>query len=177
MLVVLTAPNDGGGQWGPRYLLFVYVPLVLLAADAVPRFRRRVASAVLIVVLLVSCVWVQRAAYRQLRGAKATYGRVVDFVARTTQPADHVVTDVWWLDQIASSAVDRSTFLFAGEAKTGHDIVRRLSDARVADVTVFRSRETSTDLDGWTAASCYVEQAREDLDVRELVAIRLRWQC
>ena len=31
LLVVLTAPNEGGGQWGPRYLLFAYVPLALLA--------------------------------------------------------------------------------------------------------------------------------------------------
>ena len=52
-------------------------------------------------------------AYRQLRSAKATYGRVVDFVARNTQPGAPVVTDVWWLDQIASSAVNRRTFLFA----------------------------------------------------------------
>jgi hypothetical protein len=87
------------------------------------------------------------------------------------------VTDVWWLDQIASSAVERGTFLFAGEAKTGHDIVRRLSDARVANVTVFRSREVSADLDGWTPGGCYTEQAREELDVRGLVAIRLQWQC
>ena len=177
LLVVLTAPNDGGGQWGPRYLLFAYVPLVLSAADAVQRFRRGIASAMLIVVLLAACVWVQRAAYRQLRGAKATYGRVVDFVARNTRPSGPVVTDVWWLDQIASSAVDRGTFLFAGEATTGHDIVRRLSDARVAEVTVFRSREVSADLDGWTPASCYEEQAREELDVRGLVAIRLGLHC
>jgi hypothetical protein len=84
---------------------------------------------------------------------------------------------VWWLDQIASSAVDRGTFLFAGEATTGHDIVRRMSDARVAEVTVFRSREVSADLDGWTPAGCYEEQAREELDVRGLVAIRLGLQC
>jgi hypothetical protein len=132
---------------------------------------------VLIAVLLAPCGWVQRAAYRQLRGTKATYGRVVDFVAGTTQPGGPVVTDVWWLDQIAASAVDRPTFLFAGEAKTGRDIVRRLSDARVPGVTVFRSREASTDVDGWAAASCYVEQAREELDVRGLVAIKLRLQC
>ena len=80
---LLTAPNDGGGQWGPRYLLFAYVPLALLAADAVRGCPGCVG--LVIVVLLASCGWVQRAAYRQLRGTKATYGRVVDFVARNTQ--------------------------------------------------------------------------------------------
>jgi len=177
LLVVLTAPNDGGGQWGPRYLLFAYVPLALSAADAVSRFSRGVASAMLIVLLLASCGWVQRTAYRQLRGTKATYGRVVDFVAGNTQSGDPVVTDAWWLDQVAASAVDRRTFLFAGEAQTGRDIMKRLSDARAARVTVFRSREASPEVDGWTAASCYVEHARDELDVRGLVAIRLRLQC
>lgn len=33
ILVVATAPNDGGVQWGARYLLFGCIPLSVLAAD------------------------------------------------------------------------------------------------------------------------------------------------
>ena len=36
-LVVLTAPNDGGGQWGPRYLLLMFVPLTVLIVDALAK--------------------------------------------------------------------------------------------------------------------------------------------
>ncbi len=32
-LVVLSAPNDGGAQWAPRYLLLVYLPMTILATD------------------------------------------------------------------------------------------------------------------------------------------------
>ena len=177
MLVVLMAPNEGGGQWGPRYLLFAYVPLAVLAADAVPHLPRRVAPVLLIVLVVAACGWTQRAAYRQLRGTKATYGRVVDLVATATQPGAALVTDVWWLDQVAASTINRRTFLFAGDAQTGHDIVHRLGEARVTDVTMFRSREVSTDLDGWTSSTCYAEQGREESDVRGLVAIRLRLHC
>ena len=82
-LVVLTAPNDGGGQWAPRYLLFAYVPLVVLAADAVETLPRRTATVAALSVLLLACLWIQRSAYRDLRGTKSTYGRVVDFVSHT----------------------------------------------------------------------------------------------
>jgi hypothetical protein len=174
LFVVMTAPNDGGGQWGPRYLLFAYVPLVVLAADVIQQFpRRRPTWVVLLVLVVASGVWVQRTAYRQLRGTKATYGRVVDFVARNGEPGDPVVTDAWWLDQLAASALDRRTLLFAGEPKTGADIVQRLSDARVPSVTVVRSREESRGLEPWIGNSCYVEQRREELPVRRLVAMRL----
>jgi len=177
LLVLLTAPNDGGGQWGPRYLLFAYAPLAVLAADAVPESPRRAASVLLIVLVVAACGWSQRASYRQLRGTKATYGRVVDFVRQAVHPGGSAVTDLWWLDQVAASTVDRHTFLFAGDAQTGPDIVRRLSDARVPEVTLFRSHELSADLDGWTTGSCYTEAGRDELDVRGLVAIRLQLHC
>lgn len=176
-LVWLGAPNDGGGQWGPRYLLFSYVPLVLLATDALRPRRRRAATLALVVALVAGCLWVQRAAYRQLRGAKVVYGQVVDFVEGVANPGAPVVTDLWWLDQIAAAALDGRTLLFAGDAGTGRDIVQRLSDVTAPVVTVIRSREQSADADGWTGSSCYFEESRAELAVRGLVAIRLRHLC
>jgi hypothetical protein len=130
-----------------------------------------------IVLLFAAGVWVQRAAYRQLRGTKATYGRIVDFVSRNSSAGTHIVTDVWWLDQLAASAVDGRTLLFAGEPETGSAIVRRLDQARVPVVTVFRTRDQSAEIDGWSAGTCYVEDDRQELSTRKLVAIRLRWRC
>ena len=73
--------------------------------------------------------------------------------------------------------MDRRTFLFAGDAKTAATSWSGSATHDRAGVTVFRSRDESADVDGWAAASCYVEQAREELPVRGLVAIRLRLQC
>ena len=140
--MLLTAPNDGGSQWGPRYLLFAYVPLSILAADVVQalvapaaavRARQRpgFASArttrlAVAVLLLLAAVWAQRAAYRQLRGTKLTYGRLVDFVAASTFPDGPVVTDVWWLDQLGAAALGGRNVLFAGDSAVGKGIVQRL---------------------------------------------------
>jgi hypothetical protein len=177
LLVVLTAPNDGGGQWGPRYLLFVYAPLVILAADVVQQLPGRTLRTLLVVVLLAGSIWDVRAGYRQLRGTKATYGRVVDFVSRNTSHGEHIVTDVWWLDQLAAAALDGRTLLFAGEPSTGLDIVQRLSDAHLPAVTVFRSRDESSDVDAWIGRSCFAEDTREELPLRGLIAMRLRYRC
>jgi len=49
-----------------------------------------------------------RAAYRQLRGTKLGYGRIVDLIATTTAPGEFVVTDLWWLDQVAAATAGRA---------------------------------------------------------------------
>ncbi len=189
-LVWLTAPNDGGGQWGPRYLLFAYVPLAILAADMVqplvstePRvrgtsiLRRQPLAVAIAVALVVATVWVQRTAYRSLRGSKLVHGRLVDFVAASLTRDHQVVTDVWWLDQLAASALAGENMLYAGDAATGKAILSRLSGMTVPTVTVFRTTEIDPATDSWSAETCYFEESRESLDVRGLVAIRLTHRC
>lgn len=177
-LTLATAPNDGGGQWGPRYLLFACLPLAVIAADAVEQLpRRNVAAGAALAVALVGCLWVQRASYRQLRATKASYGRIVDFVRGATGDASHVVTDVWWLDQIAASAIGGRQMLYAPERATGQDILHRLNDHAIPFVTVVRSAAESPDTSAWNAGTCYVEEQRDCVAVRDLVAIRLRHRC
>jgi 4-amino-4-deoxy-L-arabinose transferase-like glycosyltransferase len=177
-LVLLTAPNDGGGQWGPRYLLFAYVPLVILAADFVEALPRRHAAAlVLLAVILLGSVWVQRSAYRRLRGTKATYGRVVDFVANEVAPGGYVVTDLWWLDQIAAAATSERQLVYARDSADGHAAMKRLSDSTVPIVSVIRSASESPDLAAWADDTCYVEMHRHTLAVRDLVVILLHHRC
>jgi hypothetical protein len=131
-LVVLTAPNDGGGQWGPRYLMFAYVPIAVLAVDAIhATARRQVGGALMVVLLCAAGAWTQRAAYNRLRGAKVTYGRVLDLVLSEVPRQSHAVTDLWWLDQVAASAACERQFLFAANAESGLDVMRRLDQAGV----------------------------------------------
>lgn len=176
-LTLLVAPNDGGGQWAPRYLLPAYVPLVLLAADTIQALPRTVWAIALIVVLAAGGVWVQRAAYRTLRGAKNTYGRLADAVERLSSPGLPVITDVWWLDQLAAAALDDRNVLVAADPSAGRDIVRRFSDLVSPSVTVVRSHEIQGGVDAWNTGTCYFEEAREEVDVRGVVVYRLRHRC
>jgi hypothetical protein len=177
VLVVLTAPNDGGGQWTPRYLLFAYVPLVILAADAVDALPRRATTATALGFLFLACLWIQRSAYRELRGTKSTYGQVVDFVSNEVAPGGCIVSDLWWLDQIAASATSERRLIYVPGAGDAHAVMQRLSRAVVPIVTVIRSKSESPDVGAWREDTCYVEIKRDRLDVRDLVAITLHHRC
>jgi hypothetical protein len=177
-LVVLTAPNDGGGQWGPRYLLFACVPIAVLAADAIhATARQQVAGVLMVALLCVGGASIQRAAYSRLRGAKRTYGRVLDLVRSEVPRQGYAVTDLWWLDQVAASATGERQILFAASAESALDIMRRLDQAGVPSATVIRSREESPDAGTWSGRTCYVEEGRREIQERALVAIRLRRSC
>lgn len=177
-VVIAAAPNDGGGQWGPRYLLFAYVPLVLLAVDTLQELpRRRLLAGLVLVFVLAAGLWVQRAAYRSLRGTKATYGRLADFVAANAESGATVVTDLWWLDQLAASALDGRNVLYAADSATVKDIVRRLSETTTPSAVVFRSRDESADVRSWSEETCYFEERRDELPLRGVVAIHLRHRC
>src|SRR5262249_10227029 len=136
VLVLLTAPNDGGGQWTPRYLLFVYVPLVILAADAVEALPRHAMTVTALGLLFLACLWIQRSAYRELRGTKSTYGQVVDFVSNEVAPGGFVVSDLWWLDQIAASATSERRLMYVPSPADAHAAMQRLSPSVVPAVTL-----------------------------------------
>jgi hypothetical protein len=176
-LVLLTSPNDGGAQWAPRYLLFAYVPLVILASDVVDALPKRGATVAMLTVLLLLCVWIQRSAYRQLRGTKLTYGRAVDFVVNQVAPGGVIVTDLWWLDQIAASAISDRHLVYVPTAADGRAVMQRLNRAVVPIVIVIRSESDSPDVSPWREDTCYVEIKRDTVDVRRLVAITLHHRC
>jgi hypothetical protein len=194
-LVVLSAPNDGGAQWGVRYLLLAYLPLTILATDTlayVVRFlgtRRRSVRAgekaaprsaagravpfLAVAILAAGSAWLQRSSYKELRGAKLTYARMIDFVETETAPGRAVVTDLWWLDQAAASLADSRRFFVVTDAGQAAEVLHRLSEAREPQVTLLRHPVDSTGaVSDWLARSCYqFEQERgsgEGLDAIQL---------
>ena len=193
MLVFLTAPNDGGAQWGPRYLLFAYVPLAILAADAAdplgpgrveasaqkgrrPGSWRAVLATALMLVLLALGLWSGRSSYRTLRGTKAEYGRLVDALTVAIPPHGSLATDVWWLDQ-ATAAADRPAVLYADNNEEATVLIRRLEAAGRA-VTIVTSRIEPRVTVPWTAGTCFrtvdidtAARARPGCDPRGLRAL------
>jgi hypothetical protein len=176
LLTVLTVPNDGGGQWSPRYLLFAQLPFALVASVGLELVPRRTMQSLTAAIALVACVWLQREAYRELRGTKAIFGQMVDLVASTVPDPRPIATDVWWLDQVAAAVVGDRPVLFAPDDRTGLDIVLRLSRATVPAVTLVRPG--TANLPGsWLDGSCYFEENRAVSPGGEIVALQLRHRC
>jgi hypothetical protein len=177
ILVLLTAPNDGGGQWAPRYLLFAFVPLVILAADVVTLLPQRTPTMAALGLVLLACLWIDRSGYRELRSTKNSYGRIVDFIDQQVAPGGFIVTDLWWLDQVGAAAATARRIVYVPDEANGHAAMERLSRAVVPIVVVLRSESESTSMNPWREDTCYVEIKRETLDVRRLVAVTLHHRC
>jgi hypothetical protein len=176
-LVLLTAPNDGGGQWSPRYLLFAFVPAAILAAAWVARPRRAGLVGATAAVVFLAGAWAQREGYRELRGAKLTYGRVLEFVRHEVPAGGWAVTDVWWLDQVAAAATDERHILFAASPDAGREAVQRLARAGTPSFTFIGSRQESPGEPAWLDRTCYREETRREIPERTLVATRYRLDC
>jgi hypothetical protein len=183
VFVTLTAPNDGGGQWGPRYLLFACIPLAVLAADALEAVARlRFAGIAAVALVLTGSAWMQRAAYRELRGTKLIYRNVLDLVGSEVETGGVAVTDLWWLDQIAAAATDNRQILYAADGATAAVVMKRLDGAGAATITAFQAAggpgaSSSEAIAGWIGSTCYVEDRRREIAEPMLVAVRLRRTC
>lgn len=177
LLVLVTAPNDGGGQWGPRYLLFAFIPLTLLIADALANLSGRrtpgLAAAIGVMVLSLAA---QRSAYKELRAAKTTYQRIVDFVERQSTPDGYVLTDLWWLDQVAAALYPKPTMLYVDDRSRAREALHLLSSARARDVTIVRSEAESGPerIAEWLEQSGFAVAADEHVPDRGLTAYRLK---
>lgn len=132
--VLLSAPNDGGGQWGPRYLLAIVPPVLLLAQDAgvrlLERCRNRTwwVATMLIAILVIAGLAATRASYRSLRGSKRIHAQVAREMA--SLGSSHVVTDLWWLDQLAA-ARPYPTFLYVADADRVSQVVRLFGEQQI----------------------------------------------
>ena len=148
----LTAPNDGGGQWGSRYLLAAVPPMVVLGLQNLSyavRERRALIYAggfMLLVALLVS-----RTGYQELRGAKRYYSRLAAATAGHMGDAHHLVTDAWWVPAAHAAVIDyRKTVVI----RTPAEAARVLSTFDAKDVLAITDNP-ATSLAGWTDGTCY----------------------
>jgi hypothetical protein len=157
LLVWLTAPNDGGAQWGPRYLLPACVPLALLAARRLSELRS-------------PGLWVQRSMYHDLRISKSIHARIASAVATQADDARMVLTDVPSLDLLAASQGSRLTFLYARSAIQARSALDRLQLAGISPVLIVRSATESTPgpTEDWLTGTCYRVLASTALKDRDL---------
>jgi hypothetical protein len=145
--IVLTAPNDGGAQWGSRYLLVAAPPLLLLAGrgatEAISDGRWRTSRIALLGVVLLAGAMTSRAAYQELRGTKRNYEGLVTAVSAAVAPGGVIVTNAWWLDQIAAALHGTRTFLYVQDEAAASRAFEELRSGGVDAVTLAWSEEES----------------------------------
>jgi hypothetical protein len=157
LFVLVTAPNDGGGQWGPRYLLFASIPAAILTVDTLQAVagRWRLPGRIAIAALIVASLAVQRNSYKELQGAKRAYERVVQLIERDTTPGGYIVTDVWWLDQVTACLYPFRVLMFVDSPGAAERLVSLLDAAHATNVSGVQSgvEEGGGSLREWLAAA------------------------
>jgi hypothetical protein len=166
--IALTATHDGGAQWGPRFVVIASPALILLAAvaaaDATKAGSLRSLRFALVALILLTGLWTTRAAYRELRGTKQYYARLVSATESLTDTGSYVLSNVWWFDQVVASLYNSRTFLYAGDASESRVVLRQLAAANVSNVTLVWTRNATegAPLDGVVSGTCYrITQIRD----------------
>ena len=178
LAIVLTAPADGGSQWGPRLLLFVCIPGAILATDALGAIIQNSRSTGMIAVfaLLVSSVFVQRNAYRELRGGKRTYERIVEFVEHEIPAHSYIVTDLWWFDQVTAALYPTRVVLFVNSAAAERRALGGLATCPQARVFIVRSKVESRpdSIERWLEFAPFAVKRKAEIPERALTIADLR---
>ena len=176
----LSSTHDGGAQWGPRFLLISTPALIILAAasasDAVGPGWGRLLRQLLVVVIIVCGAWTTRAAYRDLRGTKRYYSRLVTRTAAVAPPGSHVVFRDWWFDQVVASLYPGRTFLYADSTAGERSILKALENADVRFAVLAWSREVSAAsqvLPG-PAGTCFRNAKTLEVPKRQMTFVLLR---
>ena len=170
--ILLTSTHDGGAQWGPRILLIATPALLLCAAsalaDATVPGRARTLRIVLVVLLVCCGAWTSRHAYLDLRGWKRYYATLAQSLERESTEGDYIVTNAWWLDQIAATLYPSRTFLVASTPAEMTDILHRLHEAGVERIRVAWSDEPNEAGAPHVDESCYHIESHRRLAERQV---------
>ena len=116
LTVLLTAaivPSTGGAQWSPRYFLLA-TPLLAVPAVQTGRSRSaRRASALFARASLAASFVMLVFGIAYLEGAKNLFAGVTHSVARLTRDGDIIITDVFWVPEVASTLAPSRRMLFS----------------------------------------------------------------
>jgi hypothetical protein len=176
LAVWLTSTHDGGAQWGPRILLISAPAFIVLAAAAIRDLTLpgalRWARVAMVVALVAFGGWASRHAYVDLRGWKRYYASLVTALEQQTAPGTYIVTNVWWLDQIAAPVYPSRTFLVTTSSGETADALRLLAREGAPSITLVWSSESGEAGRMQTSGTCYSVEREVHIPERQLVLAR-----
>jgi hypothetical protein len=139
-------------------------------ADAITSGPWRHARVTLTVVVVVGALVTTRAAFRELRGAKNAYARIVDATDSLTKPRETIVTNVWWFDQIVAPLYGTRTFLYVPDRATAAQTLSDLAAAGTRNVALVWTKEPEGEpLNTAVNGSCYRIVDEQSIAQRQLV--------
>ena len=158
--IMVTAGHDGGAQWGPRFLLIASPVGVALAASAIYRLTRghgpmRAIRVALVGLVIAGSVMMSRRAYVEIRAAKNGYAALVADTRASVPEGAIIVTDIWWLDQIAAPLFGRNTFLVASDENAARALLLELQAAGVKEFVLADADESPGYIQTALAGTCY----------------------
>jgi hypothetical protein len=176
LLVLATAPNDGGGQWGPRYLMIASGPAVLAVWFILQRIvlDRRALQLSAAVLLIAASLLVQRQAYKELRAAKQYYSRLQQEVLAQTG-GRQVLTDLWWLDQVMAARSPSPLFLFAADHERARSAIGLMERARIPSFSIVTAHDdhAAEQIAAWIAGTNFRVGAQHELIESSLTVFRI----
>jgi hypothetical protein len=172
--ILLLSTHDGGAQWGPRFLLIAAPALIVLVCQAAHRVIERkgewyAARVTLAILLIAGAVYANRDAYRELRGTKLFYARIVDETVSAVPASGYVISRVWWFDQITATHYGRQTVLYVDDDAEERAALAQLEAARIASVTLVLSDESGERRSApLTTDTCFRVSAERRIEERTL---------
>jgi hypothetical protein len=112
---MLLVPTDGGAQWSPRFLLAAAPLFAIVAAEGtrlVTSGGRRGVRWMVSAILLASMV-MQVHGLMWLRGGKVSTARMTEWIGHLTEPDDVVISNVFWVPELAASLAPTRRMLFS----------------------------------------------------------------
>lgn len=109
------------------------------------------------------------------------HGTLAQSIERESAAGDYIVTNTWWLDQIAATLYPSRTFIVASTPTEMTDILQRLHDAGIETIRVAWSDEPGEAGAPLLDGSCYRVESRRRLSERHVTiataATRLAGHC
>jgi hypothetical protein len=151
VLVILISPFQGGIQWGPRFLLPIIPPLTVVLTDrlaglwGVINRSVRVGLAVAFIALLAAGSYSTWLGVKFMQGSQTSSEFMSEVIRQS--PDKVVVTDAWFLPQMAPDTVGEKIWLMAEDEKKMFQLLQRLRKQTDEVTILYASALTWTHID------------------------------
>jgi hypothetical protein len=177
ILSIVLGRQDGGWQWGPRYLTPLLGPLVLLGIECWQRLERQALSALgryalwaALAALVAAGAVVQAAGVVKLWRVRAGNHALAQAMLSSPSP-DIIVTDLWFVPQIAPQVYGELPLLLVRTPEQWDELERRLAAQSVGRVRLVRLPDRETPLVGSVSRSWRAERTVEVATIPPLTVV------